>query len=388
MLCSQGYFTSRNCMREIRHAVRLNKPIIAMLEPEQAKGGMTLEQIQEQLLDSDSRLAGWGFDEADSLRGEQLYAALMAHDPIEFARIKPFQDVALRMVSERLLPEGHDAVSVQGELTHLRPMVPPVATGFETHVYCSALNPGAREVIDELLTFQPQLGGQEKSKAQKLAGAVPLEVTSDPARQAQAEHMMVYLNGRTWVRGAESAAFVAEVAAALRRGTHLLLVHEMGQDRQGVPFAVFFEPDQTPPALIKAGIYAQIAIALKGVQEYRKVSFVLLAQALEQGIPDDTMPVTAPELVQRLLDLETGAGAKSDSLPDAKEEQQSIPPTGHGDGQTELFREQSAERKLRKEEAMNSVRARVSQRQEQLKAGDKPSASPSTQADDAGSLHA
>ena len=34
VFCSQGYFTSKNCMREIRSCVLKQKPLIALLEPE------------------------------------------------------------------------------------------------------------------------------------------------------------------------------------------------------------------------------------------------------------------------------------------------------------------------------------------------------------------
>ena len=67
----------------------------------------------------------------------------------------------------------------------------------------------------------------------------------------------------------------------------LLLAHEMigvggQQARAGCAFSNFFITDDgaTPPDLIQSGIYAKIAVALKG-GEWRKTSMVLLAQSLD-----------------------------------------------------------------------------------------------------------
>ena len=50
----------------------------------------------------------------------------------------------------------------------------------------------------------------------------------------------------------------------------------------------------TPQGLIDAGIYAQIAVPLKG-GEYRRVSMALFAQALADGVPADCVPVAVEE---------------------------------------------------------------------------------------------
>eukprot|EP00966_Prymnesium_polylepis_P188228 4362231-Prymnesium_polylepis.2 len=68
-------------------------------------------------------------------------------------------------------------------------------------------------------------------------------------------------------------------------GVRLLLAHEMigvgGQEtRFGCEFASFFSCDDgaTPMELLNRGIYAKIAVALKG-GEWRKTSMVMLAKA-------------------------------------------------------------------------------------------------------------
>ena len=80
-------------MREILRAVLTGKPIITMLEPEAKHGGMTTEEVLQQLKDADApcekrgtqyttKYAMWGLDEEVRSWGyampnaEQLYAAL------------------------------------------------------------------------------------------------------------------------------------------------------------------------------------------------------------------------------------------------------------------------------------------------------------------------
>ena len=111
-------------------------------------------------------------------------------------------------------------------------------------------------------------------------------MTRELASLDRCEAMLCYLNALTWASGGVSEAFAAEIASAMSRGVPLLLVHEMpgeGQEaRNGVPFGTFFASDATPVPLIKAGIYATIAVALKG-GAWREASQVLMTQAL--GMP-------------------------------------------------------------------------------------------------------
>ena len=68
--CSQGYFSSRNCLRELRAAVRLDKPLLALLEPDESKGSMSVEQIRTQLMEADELMLKWfGSADAEALSG-------------------------------------------------------------------------------------------------------------------------------------------------------------------------------------------------------------------------------------------------------------------------------------------------------------------------------
>eukprot|EP00966_Prymnesium_polylepis_P271978 6283893-Prymnesium_polylepis.1 len=44
VLCTDGYFVSANCMRELVCAVRLGKPMIALVDPDTTKGGLSTAQ--------------------------------------------------------------------------------------------------------------------------------------------------------------------------------------------------------------------------------------------------------------------------------------------------------------------------------------------------------
>ena len=112
-----------------------------------------------------------------------------------------------------------------------------------------------------------------------------VKVTEDPKRFRDCEAMLVYLNDRTWSSGEASLKFGRQVALALANGIPLLLAHEMpgiaADERHGCEFAQFFRPEQTPQALIDAGIYHTVAVPLKA-GEYRSISISLLTRKLNE----------------------------------------------------------------------------------------------------------
>jgi len=58
--CSRGYFDSRNCMRELCQAVRRKKPMIALIDPDVKKGGLSIDEVRRQLLGLQDNLELWG----------------------------------------------------------------------------------------------------------------------------------------------------------------------------------------------------------------------------------------------------------------------------------------------------------------------------------------
>jgi hypothetical protein len=89
-------------MRELRCAVSLGIPLVALLE-EPAKGGASVNMLRKQLVAADALYEKWGFDD-DGPRGAALADVLFAEEPLEWNRIGAFQEVTMRLISERLLP--------------------------------------------------------------------------------------------------------------------------------------------------------------------------------------------------------------------------------------------------------------------------------------------
>ena len=92
IFCTDGYFASRNCMVELRTSVKMGKLIIALMDPDASKGGLTQNQVREQLVEAETSLyTKWRFDGGPS--AAELYTMLFNREPVEWNRIGAFQDV-------------------------------------------------------------------------------------------------------------------------------------------------------------------------------------------------------------------------------------------------------------------------------------------------------
>ena len=309
----EGYFASPNCMRELLRATLEGVPIITLLEPDRMKGGLSgrPELILALLEEASAQYEHWGLTREmvewgyPAPSAQQLHDALFAHAPIEWDRLLAFQDMTVRLLADRLLPEGHGETFVRDEVAKRQPhMLPQHCTelGRSFHVYCSTSNnPGALELLVELaaahelrlthepLDVSPQAGEVRPMKLSvsprhESSGLSPrLHVSTSAYEVGASEHMLLYLNSQTWTRGEQqNAALADEVAHAMHVGTHVLLAHEMpGEDaaaRNGVEFASFFAT--TPHVLLQRNmVYAEIAVPLKG-GVHRAVSLQMLQSAL------------------------------------------------------------------------------------------------------------
>jgi hypothetical protein len=140
--------------------------------------------------------------------------------------------------------------------------------------YCSLHNPGAVELMYEVAREQP---------------GFEVMVTQNAEDLTSCERMLIYLTDQTWTRGATSDAFAVEVCSgtqpllirlplatrtstlplapsqvelAMKRGTPLLLCHEMPgvdgrSERHGCPFDFFLAEGATPEFLKDVGIYSR-----------------------------------------------------------------------------------------------------------------------------------
>ena len=311
---SDGYFVSKNCMRELAVATIEEKAVVLVLEIDKKKGGIPIGDISGRLAAAADSFGAWGLDcefedvpLAAKPTAERMQAALFAGKTIEWSRLGAFQTVTLRLIAERLMGHSGDqaspstwspsglsrrrvgspsglsrrrvgsrwqadvggAIYAPGELGHLKASVPYVSGGATHHVYCSPHNAGAAALMVELQTPKH----------------VQLEMTSEMRELGGCKFFLVYLNSLTWTRGAESAAFADEVRQAMVQGVELLLAHEMPSidhtERHSCEFADFFacKEGATPQDLLNGGVYQSIAIPLKG-GPFRSASLYMLAKAL------------------------------------------------------------------------------------------------------------
>ena len=220
----------------------------------------------EQLVAAEAHFAEWGFPEGsgESLSGSALAAALFDQEPIEWNRLSSMQDCTLRLIAQRLLSTEAGGIFVYGELTRQRQRLPAPAPPCSHHLFCSVHNAGAAALVEEVAT------------ARKLTA---VRITDSVDQLPGCEAMLLYLTAATWTSGAASVVLAEEVQMAMRGGLRLLLAHEMPgltPGREAVDFDHFFAEGQTPRTLVAAGIYATIAVPLKG-GAWRETSMALLA---------------------------------------------------------------------------------------------------------------
>jgi len=169
------------------------------------------------------------------------------------------------LIGKRLLPETEKRdIYLQGSASF------KLRKGhFTVSVYCSPRNPGARELAEELNSIWP--------------GLLQIANVQSWSDLSTCDHMLVYLNARTWTHDPET--FAAEVREAMRMGLHLQPCHEFssvidpGSARHALEFKEIM--DVTPADLKKGptNVYSQIAIALKG-GELREPGLAVLAGRL------------------------------------------------------------------------------------------------------------
>ena len=86
VMCTKGYFRSRNCMRELITSVRLERPLIVLLELDAARDGLSLAEFVEGLSEAEGRFEDLCFS-ASELRD----ALVKAGPGIEWNRFSSFQ---------------------------------------------------------------------------------------------------------------------------------------------------------------------------------------------------------------------------------------------------------------------------------------------------------
>jgi len=279
-----GYFTSINCLREIRTSCEKRKPIVLL------RDGITIAAARELC---PVELRPHAFD--------------APHAVIEWHRLGDFQLVTLLQICRAVLPADvapHATLRCQLTEVAARPAAfAPPAHGSH-HLYVSPHNAGAMDLAMELVA----LGCFHSTKSS--GNRSSLLVTEEGGPEGS-DRMLLLLDGRTWT-SATSWGLVNEVAAAMLAGVDVILAHECDasvdadaageDDERVVLFGSFFAT--TPQPLIDAKLYGSIAVACYG-GEHRAVSLALLAANLlgwvamprEHAIKDEVKAVDLSSLL-------------------------------------------------------------------------------------------
>ena len=293
MFLSKGYFSSRNCLREVVSTLEKRKRIVLVHEADPSKGGQPLEDQKLELANAAHRAAVF--------EPERRVTT--------WFRIADFQHVSLVEIAEATLLglPGYADVSTL-------PLVLPGSLAatklvFQKKVvlYASKRNPGAQAAAKEMKSaYQREVGVVSEaawddwqrhgrsgrlwaSTARGLGGGIA-EASSDRASSSQSAkqaseptHFLLYLNHKTFV-GADGEKLAEEVRRARRdKKLPVILVHENDEadGRDGCEFARFF--GTTPSDLIDGGLYGTIAVAFMPGHAHRRVSYALCAKALGAG---------------------------------------------------------------------------------------------------------
>ena len=284
---SVGYLESKNCRRELRAAIQQRKRIVVVRETEAEKGKLTDTAARDACLDEPS-----------------LLDPLLRSPQVDWFRVSAFQDVTLLQILKHLVGKAEEAphLFIPGSpLETLRETaLAPPAIGATAHLYVSRCNPGAFEMAQELATVfdavsseHPRRGSgrrsirsivQRRSSQKKGGVGQALVVTQDAKQLKTAGAMLLLLDGATWTADEKDKAALArkawladEVELAIAMGIRVVMAHECDvHAKTAVPFATFFDDEQTPKNLIARGLYRDIAVAMQG-GEHRDMSRAILA---------------------------------------------------------------------------------------------------------------
>jgi len=258
---SQGYFRSKNCLREVRSSLEKDKPLVLVQEADPEKGGGTLQALRAECpedLQTDIFENGW------------THTIWM--------RIEEFQLISLKIIAEAVLlcsPAYQNKTSlplcVSGELESQS-----LVFSKQTTVWASPANPGAAELACELASAFRGLTVSNVADVGSSASAHPSMALRGLDRPGKATHMLLYLNQNTWLED-DGERLAEHVKQAREDKLKIVMAHENDPDLGGCQFSRMFEV--TPQELIAGGLYKDLAKSCFPGR-HRKVSLVLLAKSL------------------------------------------------------------------------------------------------------------
>ena len=315
---SRNYFFSTNCLRELDHALKMNKPLVLVHENDLSHGGAALETLMA---------------DCHSKGAERM--ALFQRQPLilPWERAHDFQLVTLQGIASALLHAGNlvraidkgrassaksttrtrgaemttsiidkpPAVYIPGEIRRQK-----LIFDKRIKIYASPNNPGAHNMADEIsdkytsdLLYvyyrpTPELAAatrravaREAGRSADSDGPAPAEAASAPFGEAASmlgvgrgdsfgglTHFLLYLNSETYLHE-KGQVLAQEVRLMMEARIPIVMVHESDPDKGGCLFSHFFQT--TPEDLIAHGLYKKIAISCQPAA-LRDVSLALIAK--------------------------------------------------------------------------------------------------------------
>jgi hypothetical protein len=261
LIVSKGYFKSKNCMREVLHAVTNNRRIILLRETDPEKGGYAkwpadaVAELEQAC--ASTELAG--FDK------EELQRYVFSSPVVDWERETELQRNSLVAIAQHLLA-GMPAYKGESGLLPLQfgdQLLPEhLFFSSRTPLYASPNNPAAHAFAGEVSAVYPRV----------ITVSTPAEGGS-----REAVIFLLYLNDATFV-GDVGRLLADEVRAAMSAKQQIVMVHECDATtgRGGCKFDQFF--NVTPKDLIEAGLYKQISTFLPAAEAFRPTAIACMAR--------------------------------------------------------------------------------------------------------------
>jgi hypothetical protein len=291
---SRGYFKSKNCRRELYHAINAKKPTVLIHEGDNDKGGGPLAMLAAECRES--------CVDHTELSSEQITQEVFGRSAalIPWVRLGDFQVVSLRLVAFELLK--HTSYKQRENSLSKGLFIPgSVKNAYfknQVHLVYAPTNKGVKELASELQVLAKHLTpghdfslletledhvsrdemGELTAFVSGVASTLSLGLTDkSDVKPGNATHMLLYLNSETYTDDGETAEMVRN---AQDGGVKIVMVQERDAAKGGVDFGHFFI--STPEDLVRVRqIYSSaLATWLYSEPDHRAVSLHNIAKEL------------------------------------------------------------------------------------------------------------
>jgi hypothetical protein len=277
IFASKGYFKSTNCRKELYAALKQQKQIVVVHDPE--KGEASLDELRRECRE-------WCVDvappEHENYRGpdKAVAAVFECNEPVMWSRAHEFQQISLKIIVTRLLrhmPHYSSHAAELGAGVFVTKEIGPHAFSRPVRILTCASTTGAHGVAKELAEAASHPGWAHVQVTEVLPDFSLEELTSKAAPQRASDVLLIHLNTDTFVgdNGEETADILRKLLSACP-GIPFVLVKEEDPTNGGCPFSTFIQTAPRDLQVEPYKLFRPIAVSLFPAPEYRCVSFRLL----------------------------------------------------------------------------------------------------------------